>query len=142
MVSFSQLPADLAASRLPNFVFILPNAEDDGHDCPGGLPVCSDAQVLTTVDNWLRNNIGPLINSPNFGNSLLVITWDESVSTDFTNGGGHVATVLAGPHVRPGFHSPMLFQHQSLLRLVLDSLKVNDLPGAAAGAPSMGGFLQ
>jgi len=142
MVSFSQLPADLASSSLANFVYILPNSQDDGHDCPGGAPSCTDAQVLTAVDNWLMTNIDPLIHSPNFGNSLLVITWDESVSTDFTNGGGHIATVLVGPHVKPGFRSPVTFQHQSLLRLVLDTLRVSDLPGASATASSMGDFLQ
>lgn len=142
MVLLSQLSVDLAAAPLANFVYILPNAQNDGHDCPAGMTTCTDAQILTAVDNWLVANIDPLIKSPNFGNSLLVITWDESVSTDFTNGGGHVATVLVGPHVRPGFRSATTFQHQSLLRLTLDSLKVSDLPGAASGASSMGGFLQ
>jgi len=142
MVSFSQLPADLAAGPLANFVFILPNAENDGHDCPAPLPICDDSQILTKVDNWLKTNIDPLIKSPNFGNSLLVITWDESLNTDLANGGGHIATVLVGPHVKPGFRSPTLFQHQSLLRLMLDTLRVSDLPGASANATSMGGFLQ
>jgi len=142
MVPLSQLSTDLAAAPLANFVYILPNAQNDGHDCPAGLPTCSDAQILTAVDNWLSANIDPLIHSPNFGNSVLVITWDESVNTDFTNGGGRVATVLVGPHVKAGFRSATTFQHQSLLRLVLDSLRVSDLPGAAAGAPSMGDFLR
>jgi acid phosphatase len=142
MVPFSQLSADLAGGAPANFVYILPNSEDDGHDCPGGAPTCTDAQVLTAVDNWLMTNIDPVIHSPNFGNSLLVITWDESVGSDFVNGGGHIATVLVGPHTKSGFRSATTFQHQSLLRLALDSLRVSSLPGASAGAPSMGDFLQ
>jgi len=142
MVLLSQLSTDLSAGTLANFVYILPNAQNDGHDCPAGLTSCTDAQVLTNTDNWLRTNIDPLINSPNFGNSILAITWDESVNTDFTNGGGQVATVLVGPHVKAGFRSATTFQHQSLLRLALDSLKVSNMPGAAAGASSMGEFLQ
>ena len=142
MVPFSLLAADLAAGPSANFVYILPNSQDDGHDCPGGAPTCTDAQVLTAVDNWLMTNIDPVIHSPNFGNSLLVITWDESVSTDSINGGGHIATVLVGPHTKSAFRSATTFQHQSLLRLALDSLRVSNLPGASAGAPSMGDFLQ
>jgi hypothetical protein len=65
------------------------------------------------------------------------ITWDESVDADVANGGEHIAAVLVGPHVRPGFRSATTYQHQSLLRLLLDSLRVSDLPGASAGAPSM-----
>jgi len=142
MVLFSQFPSDLAAGPLANFVYILPNSQNDGHDCPAGLATCTDAQVLANTDSWLKTNIDPLINSPNFGNSVLVITWDEAASTDFTNGGGQVATVLVGPHIKTGFKSVAMYQHQSLLRLVLDSLKVSDLPGAAAVAPSMGEFFQ
>jgi phosphatidylinositol-3-phosphatase len=142
MVLFSQFPADFAAGSLASFVYILPNAQNDGHDCPAGLATCTDAQVLANADAWLKANIDPLINSPNFGNSVLVIAWDEAQNTDFTNGGGQVATVLVGPHIKTGFRSVTMYQHQSLLRFVLDSLHVADLPGAAAGAPSMGEFFQ
>jgi acid phosphatase len=142
MVLFSQLPADLVAGPLANFVYILPNSQNDGHDCPAGLTACTDAQVLANTDSWLQTNIDPIVKSANFGNSVLVITWDESLNTDFTNGGGQVATVLVGPHVKTGFRSVTMYQHQSLLRLVLDSLRVSDLPGAAAGANSMGEFFQ
>jgi phosphatidylinositol-3-phosphatase len=142
MVSFSQFPADLAAGNLANFVYLLPNSQNDAHDCPGGTPTCDDNAKLGAADKWLQTNIDPLIKSPKFGNSVLVITWDEAQQTDFTEGGGQVATVLVGPHVRPGFRSNTNFQHQSTLRLILDALKVNDMPGTSDGAPSMGGFFQ
>jgi len=142
MVSFSQFPADLAAGSLANFVFLLPDSQNDAHDCPGGTPTCDDNAKLAAADNWLRANIDPLIKSPGFGNSVLIVTFDEAQQTDFTNGGGQVATVLVGPHVRPGFRSNTMFQHQSTLRLILDSLKVSDMPGASSGAQSMGGFFQ
>lgn len=142
MVAFSQFAADLTAGNLANFVYILPNSQDDAHDCPGGATNCNDNQKLAAADNWLKANIDPLIKSPNFGNSLLVITFDEAQQSDITNGGGQVATVLVGPHVKPGFRSTTMFQHQSTLRLILDALKVTDLPGASAVAPSMGEFFQ
>jgi hypothetical protein len=142
MVRFSQFSADLAAGSLANFVYILPDSQHDAHDCPGGAANCDDNAMLAATDNWLRANIDPLIKSPNFGNSVLVITFDEAQPTDIANGGGQVATVLVGPHIRPGFRSNTMFQHQSTLRLILEALKVSDMPGAAGSAPSMGEFFQ
>ena len=142
MVPFSQFSADLASGNLANFIYLLPDSEHDAHDCPGKAPICDDNARLAAADNWLRTNIDPLLKSPGFGNSVLVITFDEAQDTDLTNGGGQVATVLAGPHVRPGFRSNTTFQHQSTLRLILDALSVAGMPGASSGAPSMGEFFQ
>jgi len=142
MLPFSQFSADLAAGNLANFVYLLPDSQDDAHDCPGGAPTCDDNAKLARADNWLRSNIDPLINSPRFGNSVLIITFDEGDPSDLANGGGQVPTVLVWPRVRPGFRSSTMFQHQSTLRLVLNALQVNDMPGAAAIAPSMGEFFQ
>lgn len=142
MVQFSQLAADLKAGTLPNFVYILPNSLDDAHDCPGGALICPDNQQLATADAWLKSNIDPLIKSPNFGNSVLIITFDEAQQTDFTNGGGQVATVMVGPHVKTAFRSNTTFQHESTLRTILQLLQVSDLPGASANANSMGEFFQ
>jgi hypothetical protein len=142
MVPFSQLSSDLAAGSLANFSYILPNSQDDAHDCSGGGTSCTDDQKLAAADAWLKANIDPVINSPQFGNSVLIITFDESITTDVTNGGGQVMTVLVGPHVKTGFRSSTLYQHQSTLRLMLQLLNVSDLPGASAVAPSMGEFFQ
>ncbi|MGZ7103688.1 MAG: alkaline phosphatase family protein [Candidatus Angelobacter sp.] len=142
MVPFSQLSTDLAAGSLANFVYLLPDTQNNAHDCPGGGSSCTDDQKLAAADAWLKANIDPLINSPEFGNSVLVITFDESVTTDITNGGGQVMTVLVGPHVKNGFRSSTMYQHQSLLRLVLQLLKVSNMPGASAIAGSMGEFFQ
>jgi acid phosphatase len=142
LVPFSQLSADLASGKLPNFAYILPNAQDDAHDCPGGALICNDSDLLTAADTWLKNNIDPLINSPAFGNSILIITWDESVLTDLANVGGQVATVLVGPRVKPGFRSTVQHQHQDTLRSILQALQVSNMPNAAATANSMGEFFQ
>ena len=142
MVPFSQLSADLNAGSLPNFVYILPNSQNDAHSCPSGASSCTDDQELAAADAWLKANIDPVINNPRFGNSVLIITFDESILTDFTNGGGQVATVLVGPHVKTGFRSSTMYQHQSLLRTELQLLNVNDMPGASAVAASMGEFFQ
>ncbi|MBZ5505564.1 MAG: alkaline phosphatase family protein [Acidobacteriia bacterium] len=142
MVPFTQFGADLAAGSLANFVYLVPDSQNDAHDCPGGAVTCTDDQKLAAADNWLKANIDPLIKSPNFGNSVLIITFDESVDTDVTNGGGQVMTVLVGPHVKAAFRSSTVYQHQSVLRTILQLLRVGDMPGASAIANSMGEFFQ
>lgn len=142
IVPFSQFAADLALATLPNFAFVVPNLENDAHDCPGEAPTCADTDKLAAADNWLVVNISPLISSPAFANGVLIITFDEGVIGDLENGGGQVATVLVGAHVKKGFRSVTFYQHQSTLRLVLDLLGVNDRPGQSANAPSMFEFFQ
>ncbi len=142
MVPFPQFSSDLAAGSLANFVYLLPDSQNDAHDCPGGAATCTDDQKLAAADNWLKANIDPLLNSPKFGNSVLIITFDESIITDVTDGGGQVMTVLVGPHVKSAFRSTTMYQHQSVLRLILQLLQVNDMPGASATANSMGEFFQ
>ena len=42
--------------------------------------------------------------------------------------------------VRKGFKSTSLYQHQNLLRTVMDALGINSYPGAAANAKDMAEF--
>ncbi len=114
---------------MPHFSNIVPNLCNDAHDCS-----------LTTADTWLRNNIAPLIASPTFQqDGLLIIVFDEAGS-DNTNGGGRIAWVVVGPKAKLGYQSTTLYQHQSTLRLILQTLGVTQFPGAAATAPAMAEF--
>lgn len=130
LVPFSQFPTDLAAGTLPDYSFVVPNANNDAHD-----------GTLAQADQWLLTNIDPLVQSAFFkNNGVLIIVFDESVTTDFSHGGGHVAMVVIGPHVKPGYQSTTTYQHQSILRFVLSTLGVHTYPGASAIAPDMGEF--
>jgi acid phosphatase len=142
VVPFSELGIDMASGSLPSFALIVPNVEDDAHDCPGGGPGCSDSDKLAAADAWLQANVAPLINSPVFTNGVLIITFDEGTAADVANGGGQVAAVLVGPRVKSGFVSTTFYQHQNTLRLILDLLNVGDHPGASASAASMSEFFQ
>lgn len=141
VVPFSQLATDLSNSALPNFSFIVPNAVDDAHSCPSSNPSCSTADLHSAADQWLQTNIGPLLSNPVFAtDGLLVIVFDESISSDLQNGGGHVAMVLAGPGVKHGFRSTTLYQHESTLRMMLKRLGITNYPGSAASAAEMDEF--
>jgi acid phosphatase len=142
LVPFTQLASDLGAGAVPNFAFIAPNAEDDAHDCPTGVSICLDSDKLTAADNWLKTHIDPLIQSPALANSVFIIVFDESLEVDLVNGGGKVACVMAGSHVKTAFKSTTVYQHQSTLRLVMDLLRVPDHPGNSATAQTMQEFFQ
>lgn len=140
VVPLTQLAADLQSGDLPDYAMIVPNLANDGHDCPSEAANCSDDQKLSTVDSWVQSNIGPLISSSAFQNSVLIYTWDEGAVNDMANQGGHIATILISPKVRAGYQSTTTYQHQSTLKLCMQLLGVSDLPGAAATAPDMTEF--
>lgn len=143
LVPFSQFATDLRNGSLPNYSFIVPDNDDNGHDCPDTIPTCTDSQRLAHVDAWLETNIGPLVGSSGFNSShggLLVIVFDESAG-DSTHGGGRVAWVVAGPDVKRAYVSTKLYQHQSTLRFLSEALGLASFPGAAATAPDVEEFI-
>ena len=138
LVSFSQFPTDLANHTLPNFSFIVPNLNHDAHDCPLGPTGCTNAQKLQTADAWLKNHIAPLLANSSFQtNGVLIIVFDEGFNTDTAHGGGHVAAVVIGPKLKRGFKSTAFYQHQNLLRTMLQLLGVQTFPGSAATSKPM-----
>ena len=142
IVPFTQLPTDLKASTLPNYLFIVPNASDDAHSClDGTVTSCSQSSRLQRADTWLQTNIAPLLANPAFAQSgLLIITFDESAD-EITNGGGHVVTLLLGTHVKSGYAGTIQqYDHRSLLSLTLNAVSVTNVPNSADSAPQMNEF--
>jgi acid phosphatase len=137
MCPFSQFATDVANNSLPEFSFIIPNLDDDAHSAAPPI-----------ADTWLQTNIvTPLTGYSAFqsgGDGVLIIDFDESLDSDTANGGGHVAPVFWGPSVKPGYTqtSTTLYQHQSMLRTVMEILGLSNPPAAAATAPSMSEFFQ
>lgn len=132
---FSQFAIDLANGNLPEFSYVIPDVNDDAHD---GTPQQADAWLQTKV-------VLPLSNSSAFatgGDGLLIVNFDEATASDVTNGGGHVSPVFWGPLAKPGYTqaSSTLYQHQSMLRSIMELLGLPNPPGTAASAPSMSEF--
>jgi acid phosphatase len=136
IVPFSQLATDEAATPA-NFIMIAGNMYDDGHTCAPSVTTCTTAVRLQQADAWLQSTLPQVLNNAAFAASgLLAVTFDES-DTDNTNGGGKVPTVLLGTNVKSGYQATGLYQHQSLLRLMLEAQGIENLPGASASASSM-----
>lgn len=132
---FTQFATDLANGTLPEFSFIVPDVNDDAHN---GTP--------HQADSWLESNVvSPLSNDAAFqpgGDGVLIVDFDEAATSDTSHGGGHVAPVLWGPIVQAGYQqsSATVYQHESMLRTVMELLGLPHPPGAAANAPVMTEF--
>ncbi|HSB74873.1 MAG TPA: alkaline phosphatase family protein [Terriglobales bacterium] len=143
LVPFTQFAADLSKNQLPNFSFVVPNAEHDAHDCPGGGANCADNSRLSAADGWLHSNIAPLLASSAFQkDGLLVIVFDESFDIDVANGGGHVPMLVISPRAKAGYQSTTFLQHQNTLRMLIQATGAKTFPGAAAAASDMGEFFR
>jgi hypothetical protein len=100
----SALVSALDATTAPDFVYLIPNDCHEMHgDTNTGSTCASDNQhqLIAAGDTWLSSNLGPVINSSWFKqNGIIIITWDESVSTDTTGccggvaTGGHIPTIV------------------------------------------------
>jgi phosphatidylinositol-3-phosphatase len=147
--STAHLATDIANGTLANFGFITPNLLHDIHNCPNGLNACMQA-----ADNWLKNNIAPLLASPAFqpgGDGVLIIWSDEAdLSTDnrcsatvLSGCGGHILVAMIGPQIKAGYKSTRTYHHPSVLRTVLELMGEEvSFPAAAQKAPDMAEFFK
>lgn len=130
---FTELAPDITANTLPRFGFITPDTCHDGHDtpCAGGR----GPGGLVSANTWLLGNIPALVTYLRSHNGLLLITTDESATSDLsgccsggagsslahvgTMGfGGRVGLVALGPGVKAGQTVTTAYDHASLRRTV------------------------
>ncbi|MFZ0663671.1 MAG: alkaline phosphatase family protein [Acidobacteriaceae bacterium] len=132
---FTQFAIDAANNALPVFSYIVPDVDDDAHS--------ASAQ---RADTWLQSKVvQPLSSYSAFqpgGNGILIIDFDEAATSDTRHGGGHISPVFWGPGAKSGYKqtSDTLYQHESMLRSIMEELGLPNPPAAAATAPSMSEF--
>jgi acid phosphatase len=90
-----------------DFEMIIPNLINDMH-----------SSSTRAGDDFLKVFVPKILTSPAFAGSLLIITWDEGVGADSTGPGGHIATILASPGMKPGSRFTAPASHYSLLRTI------------------------
>jgi acid phosphatase len=142
IVPVTQLASDVGSGSLADFVFILPNAMNDGHSCDVGT-VCNDNDLLARTDQWLKATIGPLLGTSRFQSAgLLLITFDESNLADIRNGGGRVPLIAFGPKAKAGSQSATLYKHENTLKTVCVVLGLGGCPGSAASISAEDDLIQ
>jgi phospholipase C len=115
VVDYSQFDTDLAAGKLPNYVFITPNLQDDMHD-----------GTVKQGDDWLAREVPKIIGSDAFNKGgVLFILWDE--------GGGTIAGddppfIAVSPNAKQGYVSQVTYDTSSYLKTVEDILGLQSLP--------------
>ncbi len=114
VVPLTQLPADIAAGTLPNFIFITPNLCNDAHDC--GIDV---------ADAWLKTWMNQLLPALNADSKpyLVILTWDEGQGNHSCCGlpaeaGGRIATILVSPQAKTGFEDDTPYTLYSILKTI------------------------
>ena len=122
VVPLDQLRPDLRRGRLPRFVVIVPDLRHDMHSGPVG-----------EADVFLRRLDRELATSSSWRpGTVLVVTFDEGTTSLGLHGrgGGHVATVVAGPGV-PARHDATPYTHYALLRSIEHRFGLPPLRNAA-----------
>lgn len=124
VVPGSEFLADLAAGRLPPFVWLTPDLCHDGHDCS-----------TATADAYLGQLVGHLVVSPWYRQrGIVVVTWDEGTTDAGCCGsahGGHIATLVISSQTSPGARLDSPVDGAGILRTV-ESLYGLDYLGDAA----------
>lgn len=116
---------------LPDFTYVAPNYCDDMHGsaATGVCPKGTDA-LITAGDTWLGANVPALLSE----GAIVIVAFDEGMDGDKTGGGGHVATIVAGPGVPVGATDATAYDHASLLGGLEDYFDLTPLLGDAATA--------
>jgi len=130
VVPFGQLAKDIAAGDLPDYAIIVPDLIHDAHNASP-----------KAADQWLKKNIGPLIQSSYFqpgGDSVMFITFDNGDNDDQ----GQVFTAVIGQRVISGVKVNTAFRHENTLRTIMELLGLKTFPGASANAAPMNEFFQ
>lgn len=158
VVDLSQMSTDLATGNSADFSFIAP---DQCHDMHGRASTPSDPcdfsqvqSLIATGDAFLSSTVGMITSSSAWtGNSLIIITWDES---DFTNsgpsgfgdtrgccdavpGGGHVVTLTISHSDHSARTSDVAYNHYSILATIESGWKLGclDFTCDTANVPAM-----
>jgi acid phosphatase len=76
---------DLAADKLPQWMFITPNMTDDAHDTD-----------VTVAGGWLKNFLSPLTDKRFMDNTLVLITFDENETYSIRN---NIFSILIGDSI-------------------------------------------
>ena len=116
---------------LPAFTYIAPDFCDDMHGSPknGECPSGTD-QIIKNGDTWLGTNVPVLLSE----GAIVIVTFDEGAEADDTGGGGHVATIMAGPGVPMGATDATFYDHASILAALQDYFGLTPLLADAATA--------
>jgi hypothetical protein len=112
IVNSSQLSRDVKNAALPEYIFYVPDLQNDGHD--------TNVQF---ADNWYEKTFSKYFNDPTFmENTIVISTFDES-GVGLKN---QIYTSIFGPGVKAQTVDIKL-DHYSILKLIEDNWNLGNL---------------
>jgi hypothetical protein len=107
--NMNSFAVDLAADRLPQYVYITPNMMNDGHD-----------STIEFQAAWLEYFLVPLLKDPRFNGpkTLILLTYDENGTGKINN---NIYSVLLGnavPKALRGTFDSTYYTHYSTLSTI------------------------
>lgn len=118
----SALPGDLASGSLAQYVFVTPDLCHDMH----GASDCPDRDLIRAGDDWLGQNLPPLIAFANARAGVVFVVWDEGDAS------GHLPFLAVGSGVKPGYAGPQTYTHGSVLKTIERIFALPTLPTVSA----------
>jgi len=109
---YTAFAADLASGTMPAYVFITPDLCNDMHgdsSCPQGTSSNANIQA---GDNFLKNELPPIITYAQAHDSIIMITWDEGDSSNL------MSFLILGPRIKAGATSSVVYNHGSIIKTV------------------------
>lgn len=121
-VPYSQLGADLASNRVPDFAWVSPNTIHDMHD-----------GSVRQGDAWLQGMLPSVLASQWYqAGGIVIVTWDEGESTE------QVATIVVSARTSPGTR---LTAHGTIYGTLRTIEKIYRLPFLGTSADPANGDL-
>jgi phospholipase C len=131
IVDFSQFSTDLASRNVPDFAWISPDQCNDMHgrgtSHSDPCDFSNEQLLISAGDTFLNNTVSAIMNSQAWnGNSVIMITWDEtefpfndtSGCCDANPGGGHVVTLTISHSDHSARSSNVAYNHYSMLATI------------------------
>ncbi|CAG8775248.1 36022_t:CDS:2 [Gigaspora margarita] len=122
IVPGTQLDTDINNNAVPQYVYYVPNQNNDGHDTG-----------VTFASNWFKGWLEPKLTKPAFTtNTLILFTFDEDDGTQ----GNHIFAGLLGTPVKPTTNNDdtTAYKHYSFLATVEKNWNLGNLGRNDVGA--------
>jgi phospholipase C len=128
VVPESQFIEDATAGELPAMSWVIPPYDQSDH--PGG----KTAHSICQGENWTVRTINAVMQSPNWENTAIFLTWDDfggfydhvpPPHVDIYGMGPRVPTIILSPWVKPGYVDSRTYEFASVLKF---AERVYDMP--------------
>jgi hypothetical protein len=122
--AYSQLANDLRNDSVSEYNFITPNLCHDMHGQDG----CPNPNNIQAGDEWLRDNLPPLIAYCDQHDGVIFLVWDEGESNE------HIPFIAVSARVKAHYASAIEYDHGSLVRSIEEIFDLPILPKVQSAA--------